>query len=181
MNAIIYYDTYDSPLGEIILASNGDALTGLWFNDKKVSCVGDQEDKVVCTDIQENASKKDLSIFHETKKWLDIYFNGKNPGPIPDISFDSPGATPFRLSVWKLLLKIPYGKTTTYGDLASKIAGQRKIPRMSAQAIGGAVGSNPISIIVPCHRVIGTSGELVGYAGGLDRKKYLLELEGVKL
>lgn len=159
----IYY--YYSPLGRITLASNGNALTGLWFDCQKYfgsTLTGEQ--------IQ-----KELPVFEETKKWLDIYFSGKNPGFTPKLSMES--ATLFRKTVWKILLSIPYGSTMSYGEIAAVIAGQRGIRKMSARAVGGAVGHNPFSIIVPCHRVTGADGSLTGYAGGIKLKQQLLDME----
>ncbi len=151
---------YYSPLGKIILTSNGQAITGLWFENERPDLTA--------------ACGKGSAVFDNTKRWLDIYFMGKEPDFTPPIFFDS---TPFRNAVWNILLDIPYGHTVTYGQIAAKIAKRRGLLRMSAQAVGGAVGKNPISIIVPCHRVIGSDGSLVGYAGGLDKKSALLELE----
>lgn len=159
-----YICKYNSPLGVITLAGSSEALTGLWFDGQKY--FGDN---------LPNEYKQDrLPVFDETVKWLDIYFSGRNPGFMPPLSFN---ASPFRKTVWEILLTIPYGKTMTYGEIADKIAAQKGIESMSAQAVGGAVGHNPISIIVPCHRVVGTNGSLTGYAGGIERKTKLLELE----
>ncbi len=159
-----YICKYNSPLGVITLAGSSEALTGLWFDGQKY--FGDN---------LPNEYKQDrLPVFDETVKWLDIYFSGRNPGFMPPLSFN---ASPFRKTVWEILLTIPYGKTMTYGEIADKIAAQKGIESMSAQAVGGAVGHNPISIIVPCHRVVGTNGSLTGYAGGIERKIKLLELE----
>lgn len=161
---MIYICKYNSPLGVITLAGSSEALTGLWFDGQKY--FGDN---------LPNEYKQDrLPVFDETVKWLDIYFSGRNPGFMPPLSFN---ASPFRKTVWEILLTIPYGKTMTYGEIADKIAAQKGIESMSAQAVGGAVGHNPISIIVPCHRVVGTNGSLTGYAGGIERKTKLLELE----
>ena len=115
-----------------------------------------------------------MPIFEQTVRWLDIYFSGREPDFTPTVSMET---TPFRKAVWEIMLTIPYGKTMTYGQIAEKIAKQRGIDKMSAQAVGGAVGHNSISIIIPCHRVVGTNGSLTGYAGGIDKKIYLLELE----
>ena len=165
---MIYTYKYNSPLGVITLAGSSEALTGLWFDGQKY--FGDN---------LPNEYKQDrLPVFDETVKWLDIYFSGRNPGFMPPLSFN---ASPFRKTVWEILLTIPYGKTMTYGEIADKIAAQKGIESMSAQAVGGAVGHNPISIIVPCHRVVGTNGSLTGYAGGIERKTKLLELEQVDM
>ena len=140
---------YDSPLGGITMASDGTALTGLWLDGQKY----------FASTMPKDCKEKPLKIFEFT----------------PQLSLES---TTFRKEVWEILLSIPYGKTMTYGEIAKKIAEQRGLVRMSAQAVGGAVGHNPISIIVPCHRVVGTNGSLTGYAGGIEKKMQLLELEG---
>ena len=155
---------YISPLGDITLASDGETLTGLWFDGQK-----NFPHKLV-----EESIEAELPIFVQTCKWLDMYFDGKIPDSTPLISLHT---TPFRKAVYDILLTIPYGQTMTYGEIASIIAEQRGIERMSAQAVGSAVGHNPISIIVPCHRIIGANGNLTGYAGGLDKKIALLKLE----
>ena len=162
MVAYIYH--YDSPLGSITMASDGLALTGLWFDGQKNFADGLDTEKI----------EKKLPIFDETFRWLDFYFLGKNPGFTPPLSLKTTG---FRQAVWEILLRIPYGRTMTYGEIAQEMATQRGITRMSAQAVGGAVGHNPISLIIPCHRVVGTGGRLKGYAGGIDRKAWLLMLE----
>lgn len=159
-----YINTYNSPMGGITIASNGEALTGLWFDGQKY--FGDT--------LLKDYEEKELPIFDETKRWIDIYFQGKEPDFTPPIFLD---ATPFRKAVWDILLTIPYGYTMTYGEIADRIAKQNGIAKMSAQAVGGAVGHNPISLIVPCHRVVGTNGSLTGYAGGIDKKEKLLALE----
>jgi len=159
---MIYTAHYTSPLGGITLASDGIALTGLYF-DGETGCPP-------C----DAAHKKDLPVFGEAMRWLDLYFAGHEPDFSPTLN---PTGTAFQMSVWAILRTIPYGKTTTYGRISAQIAAARG-GRMSAQAVGGAVGRNPISIIIPCHRVIGANGRLTGYAGGLDKKEYLLELEG---
>lgn len=160
-----YIHHYHSPLGRITMASDGIALIGLWFYGQKY----------FGATMAKNNTEKTLSIFEETKQWLDIYFQGKNPGVIPPISLNS---TDFRMEVWEILLSIPYGKTMTYGQIADLIADRQGVNKISAQAVGGAVGHNPISIIVPCHRVVGANGNLTGYAGGIDKKSALLSLEG---
>ena len=160
---MIYTAHYTSPLGGITLTSDGMALTGLYF-DGETGCPP-------C----DAAHKKDLPVFGEAMRWLDLYFAGKEPDFSPALN---PTGTAFQQAVWEILRTIPYGGTTTYGAIAKrleKVTGKR----MSAQAVGGAVGRNPISILIPCHRVIGTDGSLTGYAGGLDKKEYLLRLEGV--
>jgi methylated-DNA-[protein]-cysteine S-methyltransferase len=161
----MYYSTdYSSPLGEMLLVSDGEAICGLWFYNQKYfkSTIDDE--------LIEN---NELDIFKKAIKWLDDYFNGLNPV----INFKlKPQGTEFRINVWKVLSEIPYGKTMTYGEIASQIS-----PTMSAQAVGGAVGANPISIMIPCHRVIGVDGKLTGYAGGIERKIELLKLEKAEI
>ena len=161
---MIYTWRYQSPIGGITLAGSMEALTGLWFDGQKYFGAV----------LPERCEQKSLSIFDDTTNWLDIYFQGKNPDFTPPLSFDT---TPFRHTVWDILLSIPYGHTMTYGEIADIIAKQSGLSKMSAQAVGGAVGHNPISIIVPCHRVVGTTGSLTGYAGGIDKKIKLLALE----
>lgn len=155
---------YISPLGIITIAGNGESLTGLWFDGQKYF-----PHKPISESIE-----TELPIFTQTCNWLDIYFSGRIPDFIPPISLNT---TPFRKAVYDILLTIPYGHTMTYGEIANIIAKQKGIERMSAQAVGGAVGHNPVSIIIPCHRVVGADGSLTGYAGGLDRKIELLKLE----
>ena len=159
-----YIQHYSSPLGNIVFASDGKALTGLWFEGQKYfgsTLSGEQEEKV-------------LPVFRRTAEWLNLYFEGKQPAFVPEFSLKG---SPFRILVWELLLTIPYGRTVTYGELAAAVAEKLGCSRMSAQAVGGAVGRNPVSIIVPCHRVLGADGSLMGYAGGIERKKALLSLE----
>ncbi|MBR1575699.1 MAG: methylated-DNA--[Bacteroidales bacterium] len=158
--------SYDSPLGGITLGSDGDALTGLWFDGQKFCCEGIGPDPV----------KRRLSVFEESCRWLDRYFEGKEPGFTPPIALQG---TPFRLTVWEILRSIPYGQTMSYGQIASTLAAHLGIRSMSAQAVGGAVGHNPISLIIPCHRVLGADGSLTGYAGGVERKTSLLRLEKI--
>lgn len=162
-----YKNSYQSPLGKMIMVSDGVNLTGLWFDDQKYFALNLSDDAV--------CSK--LPVFDRSKLWLDEYFNGVKPDFIPPISFKG---TDFQQQVWSILMRIPYGSVITYGDIAKEIAEKRGLSRMSAQAVGGAVGHNPISIIVPCHRVVGTNGSLTGYAGGLDKKEYLLQLENAR-
>lgn len=159
-----YIHHYDSPLGGITLASDGEALTGLWFDGQKY--FGDT--------LVKTYEEKELHIFNLTVKWLDIYFRGNEPDFTPALAMNT---TPFRKEVWEIMLSIPYGQTMTYGQIAEKIAKRRGISKMSAQAVGGAVGHNSISLIIPCHRVVGTNGSLTGYAGGIRRKEKLLEME----
>ncbi len=161
-----YSSHYSSPLGNMIMTSDGTALTGLWFEGQKYSGSG-----------HEIASADEtLTVFRDTARWLDTYFNGREPDFTPPL--DANG-TDFRREVWNILLTIPYGHTMTYGEIAGIMARKKGISRMSAQAVGGAVGHNPISIIIPCHRVMGLGGNLTGYGGGIQRKVKLLELENV--
>ena len=155
---------YDSPLGGILLAADEIGLTGLWFDGEKY----------FADHLPSEHTERETPILVEVKRWLDIYFAGKEPDFLPPLH---PIGSAFRQSVWEILLQIPYGKTTTYGEIARQLAEKRKLPRMSAQAVGGAVGHNEISIIIPCHRVVGTNGSLTGYAGGIDKKVKLLKLE----
>lgn len=167
-NMITYTQTYLSPLGEILLASDGTHLTGLWFKGQKY------EGSTLNGTLQTKA----VPALQDTERWLDHYFNGKQPDFLPPLRLQG---TTFRRDVWQLLLHIPYGQFTTYRELSARLAAQRGATSFSAQAIGGAIGHNPISIIVPCHRVIGADGSLKGYAGGLDRKERLLRLEGCEM
>lgn len=155
----------ETPLGGITLASDGESLTGLWFDVQKYFGAG------LCDELIE----KDLFVFGEVREWLKIYFGGKQPDFTPPLSLRG---TPFRRAVWEKLLLIPYGKTATYGEIARSLSEEfgRKV---SARAVGNAVGHNPVSLIVPCHRVVGANGSLTGYAGGIERKRRLLEMEGV--
>lgn len=163
-----YIDHYDSPLGGIIIASDGDAIVGLWFDGQKY----------FDNTMERNSERSELPIFEETKRWLDIYFSGKVPDFTPQLKMKT---TPFRKSVWETMLEIPFGQTMTYGQIAERIAKEKGIVRMSAQAVGGAVGHNAISLIIPCHRVVGANGSLTGYAGGLDKKLWLLTMEKVDM
>lgn len=159
-----YIYHYHSPLGGITVSSNGSEITGLWFDGQKY--FGDT--------LPEYYEEKALPVFEETKRWLDIYFSGKAPDFTPPLKMET---TPFRKAVWEILLMIPYGQTMTYGEIADRIAEQKGLTKMSAQAVGGAVGHNSISLIIPCHRVVGTNGSLTGYAGGIEKKERLLAME----
>ena len=161
----MYFSTdYSSPLGEILIVSDGEAICGLWFYNQKYFKSTVDDDLI---------KKHDLDIFKKATKWLDDYFDGLNP----EIDFKlNPQGSDFRLMVWRILTEIPYGETITYGEIASKIS-----PTMSAQAVGSAVGHNPIAILIPCHRVMGADGKLTGYAGGFERKLELLKLEMVRI
>ena len=166
---MIYTTQYASAAGELLLASDGRALTGLWIKGQKYYGAGLPRD---------HQRQDGLAVFDQTKDWLDRYFAGEKPAasqlPL------APAGSPFRQRVWDIMCQIPYGQTMTYGEIARQIAGETGRP-MSGQAVGGAVGHNPISIIMPCHRVVGSSGSLTGYAGGLDVKLRLLELEGADM
>lgn len=161
---MIYTLKYNSPLGGILLAADEFGLTGLWFDGEKY----------FADNLPAEHTEAKTPVLAETVRWLDIYFRGKEPDFMPPLH---PIGSPFRQEVWKILLRIPYGKTVTYGDISKQIAEKMGRERMSAQAVGGAVGHNEISIIIPCHRVVGTSGSLTGYAGGIDKKIKLLEME----
>lgn len=163
-NSEEYLRYYDSPLGRILLESDGEALTGLRF---------EKQDPQGETASRPGRAEK-LPVFTETEQWLDLYFSGKDPGFMPKIRLRG---SEFRQAVWGILRTVPYGTTTTYGEISERVAKQMNRSRMSAQAVGGAVGHNPVALIIPCHRVIGKDGSLTGYAGGLDRKKALLEIE----
>lgn len=161
-----YLDTYNSPLGELLIAADEIGLIGLWFKQQKYVAAG----------LAPNPKLAANKHIQSAKQWLDLYFSGQEPKFTPVLH---PQGSDFRQAVWKILLSIPYGKTFTYGEIAQQLAIQRGIKRMSAQAVGGAVGHNPIGIIIPCHRVVGTNGSLTGYAGGINKKQVLLELEGI--
>ncbi len=161
------YITYlDSPVGTLLLSSDGENLTGLWISGQKY---------YGATLQAETVRRDDLPVFAAAKSWLNRYFAGEKT-EISELPL-APAGSPFRQRVWKLMCQIPYGEVTTYGEIARKIAAETGKQSMSAQAVGGAVGHNPITIIMPCHRVIGTGGNLTGYAGGIDIKEKLLKLE----
>ena len=175
---MIFKTHYDSPLGGILLAADEKGLAGLWFDGQKYFAHGlekSETDEEVCQGYRE---EKALQLLAEAKRWLDLYFEGKEPDFNLPLSLSG---TDFQKKVWEILCTIPYGKTMTYGQIAAQLAAEQGIPHMSAQAVGGAVGHNPLSIIVPCHRVVGTIGSLTGYAGGIDRKIKLLTLEGADM
>ena len=163
-----YFHHYDSPLGAMTMSSDGEALTGLWFDGQRYSGPG----------TDEVPEEKMLPVFTETVRWLDMYFRGEIPAFLPKIRISTaPAKTPFRLAVWGILYDIPYGQTVTYGEIAEIMAEKTGKTYMSPQAVGGAVGHNPIALIIPCHRVIGADDSLTGYAAGTDKKEALLELE----
>lgn len=159
-----YTSRYSSALGDILLAADEIGLTGLWFFGQSH----------FAETLPAEQIEQETVILAQAKEWLDVYFSGKEPDFTPPLH---PIGSPFRQAVWRILLQIPYGQTTTYGEIARQMEKLQNRPHMSAQAVGGAVGHNGISIIIPCHRVVGTKGSLTGYAGGLDKKMALLELE----
>ena len=163
-----YTAAYQSSVGDVLLAADETGLTGLWFEGEKFYALS----------LDPEHEERETPIFAITRRWLDIYFSGHEPDFMPPVHMIG---SEFRRCVWELLLQIPYGTAVTDGDLARQVARRRGLRRMSAQAVGGAVGHNEISIIVPCHRVVGTNGSLTGYAGGVDKKRRLLELEGVDM
>lgn len=165
-----YKATYSSPVGILTLACDGSNLVGVWIEGQKYH--GD----TILKDMIEN---NDMAIFDTTRKWLDRYFAGKRPN-ISELPL-APIGSKFRQEVWRILCEIPYGEGITYGDIAKKMAVKMNKESMSSRAVGGAVGHNPISIIIPCHRVVGSKGNLTGYAGGIDTKVKLLELESADM
>lgn len=167
---MLYMATYPSPVGKITLASDGDSIIGLWIEGQKY---------YGSTLSEKSIMREDIPVLVSAKKWLDRYFAGER-SLIEELPLSMNGGK-FRQSVWRLLCQIPYGEVVTYGDIARKMAVIMQKPGMSAQAVGGAVSHNPISIIIPCHRVVGTNGSLTGYAGGIDVKIKLLTLEGVDM
>ena len=159
-----YIQHYTSPLGGILLAADEIGITGLWFDGEKY----------FADNLPAEHAERETPILADAKRWLDIYFTGREPDFMPPLH---PIGSPFRQAVWEILLRIPYGQTVTYGEIARLLAKKHGLAKMSAQAVGGAVGHNEISVIIPCHRVVGTNGSLTGYAGGIDKKVKLLELE----
>lgn len=166
MDSVQYCCSYDSPLGAMTMTGDGVSLTGLWFDGQKYFPVS----RVAACE------RRLLPVFDQTRRWLDLYFSGGNPGTMPFVRLEG---SPFRLAVWRLLQEIPRGRVVSYGAIVRRLSFLRGGARVSAQAVGGAVGHNPVSIVVPCHRVVGSDGSLTGYAGGLDRKVALLRLEGI--
>ena len=160
-----YTTNYESPLGKIVIAADQIGLTGLWFEGQKYFALY----------LDKENEEKEIPVLTEAKRWLDIYFSGREPDFELPLHFIG---SEFQNEVWEILYSIPYGKTMTYGEIAKRLAAKRGIARMSAQAVGGAVGKNEISVIVPCHRVVGSNGSLTGYAGGIAKKIELLKLEG---
>ncbi|MCI2061495.1 MAG: methylated-DNA--[protein]-cysteine S-methyltransferase [Eubacteriaceae bacterium] len=166
---MFYVKKYKSPVGELTIASDGLNITGLWMKGQKHFAV---------TLPAEHEEGKDLPVFAAAEKWLDDYFSGRKPSP-SELPL-APAGSEFRQTVWKILTEIPYGETMTYGGIAEITAKRLGRKTMSAQAVGGAIAHNPIGIIIPCHRVIGTDGSMTGYAGGIDKKIALLQLEGAE-
>ena len=181
---MIYTCTYKSPIGDILIASDEIGLTGLWFEGQKyfantlpdeyVTNLNISDQHMPSSHMSDKTASYESEILTDTRRWLDIYFSGQNPDFTPPLH---PTGSVFRQEVWQRLLEIPYGKTMTYGEIAKRLEATHGHTKMSAQAVGGAVGHNEVSIIIPCHRVVGTSGSLTGYAGGIDKKIALLELE----
>ena len=159
---------YSSPIGGITMASNGESLTGLWFDGQKY----------FASTLSQRHMEKQLPVFDRTCEWLDLYFSGKSPDFMPHVFMC---VSNFRRDVYEILMTIPFGETMTYKEVADLIAKKHRIISMSAQAVGGAIAHNPISLVIPCHRVIGTNGKLTGYAGGLDKKEWLLDMEKRKI
>lgn len=159
-----YTHDYNSPLGRIVLAADGQALTGLWFEGQKY----------FAAKLDRSHEQKELPVFEQAEKWLAMYFSGRTPDFTPPLILKG---TSFQREVWETMLAIPFGQTTTYAEIALKIAKSRGLASMSAQAVGNAVAHNPISLIIPCHRVVGSDGSLTGYAGGLEKKEWLLDME----
>lgn len=163
---MVYVQHYASPFGDILLASDETALIGLWI----------EGGRFFAETLPVGSVAGDTPVLRQAKRWLDVYFSGEEPGFTPPLNL---AGSEFRQAVWRLLLDIPYGQTTTYGAIADLLAEQRGVARMSAQAVGGAIGYNEISLIIPCHRVVGANGNLTGYGSGLNNKIKLLQLEGV--
>ncbi len=160
---------YSSPIGSLLLAAEKEQLKGLWIEGQKYWAAT----------LTDSCEQRETPLLTAVSQWLDSYFAGERPDPNQILL--SPSGSAFRQMIWNILLEIPYGKTVTYRDIARKAAQLLGRPSMSAQAAGGAVGHNPISIIIPCHRVIGSDHSLTGYAGGLEKKRWLLELEGADI
>ena len=161
---MVYTCKYTSPIGNMLLAADEVGLTGLWFEGQKY----------FASTLPSEHVQKETEILTQAKDWLDICFSGEKPKLTPPLN---PQGTPFRKAIWEILLRIPYGQTVTYGEIAKVFAQEKGLAKMSTQAVGGAVGHNPISLVIPCHRVVGANGSLTGYAGGIERKQKLLELE----
>lgn len=173
---IIYQTVYESPVGALTLTASEDALKALSFPKERY--LKDVESLIKGCEVWVPDAEQTPRILRETREWLDIYFSGKRPDFTPALAPEGSG---FRKMVWEELLRIPYGCIMTYGQIAKQIADRKGIARMSAQAVGGAVGHNPIGIIIPCHRVVGTGGNLTGFGGGIRVKEALLKLEGMDM
>ena len=158
-----YIMKYPSPLGEITVASDGENIVGLWLEGQKY----------FAATLEGELREENLPVFDTVRRWLDIYFSGGEPDFLPPLA---PKGSEFRRAVWEQLLRIPYGQTVSYGEIAKQLEAETG-RKTSARAVGGAVGHNPVSVIIPCHRVVGANGSLTGYAGGVDKKIKLLELE----
>lgn len=163
-----YTSNYSSPLGNILLSADDEGLTGLWF-------FGQQR---FASTLGVARGERETAAIQKAKAWLDEYFAGRAPGAFVPLHLTG---TAFQLAVWRTLCLIPYGKTVSYGEIARRVEELRGGGIVSARAVGGAVGRNPVSIIVPCHRVVGANGRLTGYAGGIERKAALLKLEGAAI
>jgi len=161
-----YTQNINSPIGTLTVSSDGTSITGLWIEGQKY----------FARTLEDGALEENLPIFESVREWLDIYFSGKRPDFMPPLM---PKGSSFQTSIWDALCKIPYGQTTTYGGIATEFERTNNGKPTSARAVGSAVGRNPISILIPCHRVVGKNNDLTGYAGGLHRKKALLKLEGI--
>ncbi|MDR2049778.1 MAG: methylated-DNA--[protein]-cysteine S-methyltransferase [Treponema sp.] len=161
-----YVHSVKSPVGMLTVSSDGKNISGLWIEGQKY----------FAKTLEKDVLEENLPVFKNVREWLAVYFSGKNPGFMPPLA---PKGSPFQKSVWNILCKIPYGQTMTYGEIAKHLERENKGKHTSARAVGGAVGHNPISILIPCHRVIGKTGDLTGYAGGIDIKIKLLESEGI--
>lgn len=167
---MMFQAKYDSPLGTLTMASEGESLIGLWMETQTYFPSTVKEEMVL---------NEALPLFSAAKRWLDRYFSGEKPS-VTELPL-SPRGSSFQREVWEILCEIPYGGWMTYGEIAARIALKREHKKMSPQAVGGAVGHNPISIMIPCHRVLGAGGRLTGYTGGLDKKIWLLEHEGLQI
>ncbi len=167
---MVYITNYNSLVGNLLLASKNGYLIGLWIENQKYY-FGNIKEKII--------KKDNLEVFRKTKDWLERYFNGEKP-TIHELKLN-PKGTKFQKQVWQALEEIPYGKVTTYKEIAIKVATKMKKDKMSSQAVGNAIARNPIGIIIPCHRVIGTNGKLTGYAGGIEKKEYLLKHEKISI
>ncbi len=165
-NDMVFIQNYDSPMGRILIAADEKGICGLWFYDQKY----------FAKDLESQREEKQTDVLLEAKCWLDLYFSGKKPDFLPSLH---PVGTAFQQEVWKILSSIPYGKTMTYQEISQILAKRRGMEKMAAQAVGRAISHNKISLLIPCHRVIGKNKSLIGYAGGLEKKRKLLELEGI--